>query len=368
MQKSRSRRWAVLRLLLVLLFSVAILTFSGLLLWGGKEMPVQQWEEARSARSRLLEAQADRFLPDRFAGFEAQHGRLREQFYRLSAENALLRDLEPFESSLRRHREEAEALLLETTRLRDQMLEQQSMEVEALGRLLEPGVGRILNPDYRKQRADFEMLLAQARELLGRKEVFRVAELLDRLKQSSEVVKSYLDELEARFSDPALLRKWGELCDRAHRLSLGGDRVLLVDKYHRQTHVIERGRIVRSFQVELGWNGLRDKVQQGDGATPEGEYKVTRKKGNGDTRYYKALLLNYPNDSDRAEFRKAIRQGKVNRRARIGGLIEIHGDGGRGQDWTDGCVALENRDMDALFDLAYVGMPVIVVGRCPKSH
>ncbi|GAB4111446.1 MAG: hypothetical protein Kow001_12880 [Acidobacteriota bacterium] len=368
MEKSRSRRRVVFRLFLILLFSGGILVFSGLLLWGGREMPVELWEKARSDRSRLLEAQADRFLPDRFAAFETRHGSLREQFYRLSAENALLRDLEPFEAALRQHLQDAEVLFGETIRLRDQMVEQQTMEIEALARLLEPDAPRILIPAYRKERSDFQMRLGQARELLAQKEVFRVAELLDRLKESSAVVKSYLDDLESRFSDPGLLRHWEDLCDRAYGLSRSGGRVLLVDKYRRRSYVLERGRIIRTFPVELGWNGLRDKLQQGDGATPEGEYKVTRKKGNGDTRYYKALLLNYPNDADRVAFRKALRQGKVNRRARIGGLIEIHGDGGRGQDWTDGCVALENGDMDTLFELAYVGMPVIVVGKCPKNH
>ena len=49
-------------------------------------------------------------------------------------------------------------------------------------------------------------------------------------------------------------------------------------------------------------------------------------------------------------------------RARPGGLIEIHGEGGRGEDWTRGCVALSNRDMDDLFRRVAVGTPVTIVG------
>jgi L,D-peptidoglycan transpeptidase YkuD (ErfK/YbiS/YcfS/YnhG family) len=49
-------------------------------------------------------------------------------------------------------------------------------------------------------------------------------------------------------------------------------------------------------------------------------------------------------------------------RAGVGSLIEIHGDGGQGRDWTDGCVALSNSDMDRVFARARVGTPVTIVG------
>jgi L,D-peptidoglycan transpeptidase YkuD (ErfK/YbiS/YcfS/YnhG family) len=57
-----------------------------------------------------------------------------------------------------------------------------------------------------------------------------------------------------------------------------------------------------------------------------------------------------------------VKSGTVPRRAGIGSLIEIHGDGGQGRDWTDGCVALDNRDMDRVFARASVGTTVTIVG------
>ncbi|MDD2279628.1 MAG: L,D-transpeptidase, partial [Bacteroidales bacterium] len=54
--------------------------------------------------------------------------------------------------------------------------------------------------------------------------------------------------------------------------------------------------------------------------------------------------------------------GIIPRNSRIGGSIAIHGGGGRGIDWTEGCVALENNDMDKLFLLCSVGSPVAIVG------
>jgi hypothetical protein len=62
------------------------------------------------------------------------------------------------------------------------------------------------------------------------------------------------------------------------------------------------------------WAGpIRDKQRSGDRATPEGMYRVVQKRARGQTTYYKALLINYPNDEDRAEFAMAKRRGWVSR-------------------------------------------------------
>ena len=94
-------------------------------------------------------------------------------------------------------------------------------------------------------------------------------------------------------------------------------------------------------------------------ASPEGRYRITHELQR--SRYYKALRLDYPNDEDRSRYREARRRGLV--KASIGGLIEIHGEGGRGEDWTMGCVALANSDMDHLMRQVGVGTPVTIVRR-----
>jgi L,D-peptidoglycan transpeptidase YkuD (ErfK/YbiS/YcfS/YnhG family) len=78
-------------------------------------------------------------------------------------------------------------------------------------------------------------------------------------------------------------------------------------------------------------------------------------------------MLDYPNPEDRARYRALVRSGRVSRRHGIGGDIEIHGKGGRGQDWTQGCVALENSDMDDLVPRVRVGTPVTIVGMIPDG-
>jgi hypothetical protein len=141
-----------------------------------------------------------------------------------------------------------------------------------------------------------------------------------------------------------------------------GEAAILVLKEKNTLVLLSRGAPVRTYDAEIGANALGVKQRQGDQATPEGRYRVVAKKDHGRSRYYRALLLDYPNPADRERFAAAKRRGEIPQGARIGGLIEIHGEGGRGQNWTDGCVALSNDDMDDLYSRVRVGTRVTIVG------
>ena len=143
--------------------------------------------------------------------------------------------------------------------------------------------------------------------------------------------------------------------------------MILVDKMRHRCHLYSDGRLVRTFDADLGPHWLGTKETSGDRRTPEGIYRVSEKKAGASTKYYRALLLNYPNDEDRRRFADGKRAGRIARSERIGGLIEIHGDGGSGYDWTLGCVALRNDDIADLFERAAVGTPVIIVGKLPDD-
>jgi murein L,D-transpeptidase YafK len=119
---------------------------------------------------------------------------------------------------------------------------------------------------------------------------------------------------------------------------------------------------VARFEAELGSNGLERKRHAGDRATPEGRYLVAAKKASGATKYHLALLLDYPNADDRRRYQQGVANGSIGRSTGIGSLIEIHGGGGSGKDWTDGCVALTDEDMDRLYPQVVVGTPVTIVG------
>jgi len=140
------------------------------------------------------------------------------------------------------------------------------------------------------------------------------------------------------------------------------DYSIIIDKFSRKCFVYQGGTKKYEFDAELGRNWVGGKRAKGDKATPEGMYKIAKKIDSNKTKYYKALLLDYPNDEDRERFRAEISRGSLPPNATIGGLIEIHGNGGKGIDWTEGCIALTDKEMDIVFKIAKAGTPVTIVG------
>ena len=136
----------------------------------------------------------------------------------------------------------------------------------------------------------------------------------------------------------------------------------MIDKLEASLIVLKSGKEHRTIPVEFGDNWMSDKIMAGDMATPEGIYKVQAKKGLTKTRFYKALLLDYPNNDDRKKYQQMVHSGKIPKNKSIGGLIEIHGEGGKGIHWTEGCVALDNNAMDYVFNQSNINTPVIIVG------
>lgn len=137
---------------------------------------------------------------------------------------------------------------------------------------------------------------------------------------------------------------------------------VIVDKYAGKCFIYKNGKRVNEFDAELGKKWMGDKRHKGDNTTPEGRYRIIKKKEGSATKYYKALLIDYPNNEDKQRFQAAIADGTLPRNSHIGGLIEIHGHGGKGADWTEGCVALVNSDMDKIFRLVNIGTPITIIG------
>jgi len=156
--------------------------------------------------------------------------------------------------------------------------------------------------------------------------------------------------------------RWRSLANDAIAASKSGSKVILVDKVAHVLYVYQSGKVIRSYDVEFGPNWMAHKEHAGDKATPEGNYHVSKKKDGGNTVYYKALLIDYPNAEDRARFAQKKKQGLISRRTGIGNLIEIHGHGGRGFDWTSGCVGMRDRDIDDLYRIISSGTRVTIVG------
>jgi hypothetical protein len=189
------------------------------------------------------------------------------------------------------------------------------------------------------------------------------ADKLDKVREMTAVIGRSFRAVHSRFEDPKLLAMWRSWVDGAIRESrLTGKTAIVVDKLRRRLSVYRGGERIASFAADLGANGLQRKAHSGDKATPEGAYRVVDRKEGRRTTFYKALLIDYPNKEDRERYMLGKRVGTIPSRAGIGSLIEIHGGGGEGRDWTDGCVALHNSDMDWVYDRAPIGTLVVIVG------
>jgi len=158
-------------------------------------------------------------------------------------------------------------------------------------------------------------------------------------------------------------KQWKTWIDKTIKDSRrSGSYSIIIDKFSRKLYVYQKGVKKMEFNAELGKNWVGDKRVKGDHATPEGMYKITKKLDSRKTKYHKALLLDYPNTEDLARFKAEIAKGSLPSSSRIGGLIEIHGNGGKGIDWTEGCVALTDREMDIIYKVTVPGTPVTIVG------
>jgi lipoprotein-anchoring transpeptidase ErfK/SrfK len=203
--------------------------------------------------------------------------------------------------------------------------------------------------------------LTEARLIYDRGDYVEAATRAAEAGAQSRTVSQNAVKAAARYADASLVARWRRMIEETvgWSRSSGGTAIVVLKENHR-VDLYDNGRVIRSYRADIGYRSIDPKRRSGDAATPEGRYRVTAKKSA--STYYRALALNYPNDEDRAEFARLRRAGQIPRGASPGGLIEIHGDGGRGKDWTKGCVALSNRDIDDLFPRVAVGTPVTIVG------
>ena len=132
---------------------------------------------------------------------------------------------------------------------------------------------------------------------------------------------------------------------------------LIVDKSERTLTLIWRGAPLKTYRVALGGEPVGPKQAKGDQRTPEGSYTVVKKLPN--SGFHRALVLSYPNAEDRARARAAgVSPGSD---IAIHGLKPDYDWLGSAHvvfDWTDGCIAVTNREMEELWRAVPTGTPV----------
>lgn len=138
---------------------------------------------------------------------------------------------------------------------------------------------------------------------------------------------------------------------------------IVISKSERTLAAYHGTKLLKRYTVALGRGGRGDKEVEGDGHTPEGSYKIVGRHKS--TKFHRFLSISYPNRADKNRFRLNKRTGKINADQRIGGAIGIHGQK-RGltwlphkvKNWTQGCIALDNDEVDELFATVVVGTDV----------
>lgn len=130
-----------------------------------------------------------------------------------------------------------------------------------------------------------------------------------------------------------------------------------VEKSKNRMYLLDGIKIIKEYHVALGKNPKGHKQRKGDKKTPEGIYTLDYKKE--DSSFYRAMHISYPNEADKVNAKK---QG-----VSPGGLIMVHGQsnwqGWRAPvtqqlNWTNGCIALTNAEMDEFMTLVKVGTPI----------
>ncbi|UCF36190.1 MAG: L,D-transpeptidase [Acidobacteriota bacterium] len=327
-----------------------------------QDLPSERWGRLLAMRGQLLSDRFAPYSPEEVIRFEEDFAHLGVRYSSASNQFSFLRSPSLF-YELDQSEEWADLLLRHISRRKLFLWKSQKDELETVAGQLSMIRSRQLKKDAREVLTLAEVQLNAAREIWRRGDFIDAENRIESLLETYSVLEEKLDLADRRFRDPVLMEMWHEWFDRSVRRSVKeGIDTLVVVKADYRAILYRHGVPIREFPVELGWNWIDDKKMQGDGATPEGEYRVVLKKGRGRTKYHRALLLDYPNARDRKLFKLAKESGEIDPGVGIGALIEIHGDGGTGQNWTDGCVALSNADMEDLFQLAKPGMPVTIVG------
>jgi len=129
---------------------------------------------------------------------------------------------------------------------------------------------------------------------------------------------------------------------------------ILVEKKERRLTLLAQGEALKSYRIALGGDPVGPKERQGDNKTPEGTYIIDSR--NRDSRYHLSLHISYPNESDR---KRAKKQG-----VSPGGDVMIHGikkgfewvgDAHAEVDWTKGCIAVTDEEIEEIDRLAPEG-------------
>lgn len=311
----------------------------------------------------LLKADADVYTPDKYRNYTAAYMDAKDNFIKENAKLQWFKDYTPVREQFRMLLGEGNTILATVKNIKEEKARNFEQQISSLRERVNSlkdststiNEGRLL----RKSLSKADVLLTEAR-FLYKKGDYDAAEA--KLKKVNSYALESMDiahSILSRYMDKKQVEKWRKLVEETLAESRNkGIVVIIVSKIDQNLMVYKKGKKIETYDIGLGRNGLKDKLYSGDGGTPEGRYYIIKK--NAGSRFYKALLFDYPNKEDRMRFDKAKKKGLIPARTGIGSLLEIHGGGSDGM--TRGCISLEDKDMDRLFEIVKEGTPVTIVG------
>lgn len=305
---------------------------------GCSRYPLAKVAEAERANQRAMQAEASYYVPEDHRRYQAA----------LASAHAIL-DQQQRRWIFRRYGS-AEILLEEARRLADlaaakATLNRQRRQVEVADeiRRFEEAILKIEGndarfarlPATRKTLLRAEVSLATAKWLWDHGDYDAADSHLNSEARSLSLVEEQLDGLIRTITDTRHLSKWNAAVKATvARSARMGEYAIVVNKYRQTLHLYHDGRRVAEYRADLGSTPFGEKRYKGDAATPEGSYHVVKKLGAGHSKFYKALVINYPNAQDLKRYRQLKR--RLPSPPGVGGQIEIHGRGGRNENWTAG--------------------------------
>lgn len=132
---------------------------------------------------------------------------------------------------------------------------------------------------------------------------------------------------------------------------------VVVLKGERRMYLLHHQKVLSTYAFGLGFQPTGDKKFEGDGRTPEGEYVIDRRNPN--SKFHLSIGINYPREED---IKEALEMGRA-----PGGDIFIHGEPNEKKrfaamqgDWTAGCIAVRNKDIEMIYAMVKDGTPISI--------
>ncbi|HUM39044.1 MAG TPA: L,D-transpeptidase [Nitrospira sp.] len=365
MNHTRNIRRIVLRMALIGSLSMSV---------GGcvETVPEELVEAVESIDRDLFTLRAADLTPEAYSKFSRQWIALRG---RIESEENIVRwpwEDNELETELEALQAEGTHLVAEVnSRLQAQRTaaEAKLAKVEQRLRLLNTKVGDIGSRVVLGEHPlETELLVKQARHYLEQGQFDYANQASERASQNLFKQTALLTNELGRYADDDLIAAWRESARRTIDWSRKNRaHAIVISKADRVLTVYKSGRKVLTYPIRLGSKGIRAKQYYGDGATPEGEYRIQRKRGPGQTPYFRALILDYPNAEDRRRFEEAQQAGLIPKNRQMPGLIQLHGIAQGITDQPYGSIVLDNPQIAVLFAQVAVGTPVNIVGAL-ESH